>query len=163
MVRRGLIVLVALALVGCGNVADKVAEKAAENQIENAIGGNANVDINDDTVKIQTDEGSMSFGGGEIPADFPVPFPDGGEVVSVITNDTPNGPSGSVSVDYPADSYDMVKAFYDDYFAGQDITRNEITGDGALLMYTGQGSSTLFVGVTPSSDSVSVTVSVDTP
>lgn len=60
-------------------------------------------------------EGSISFGGGEIPDDFPVPVPDGGDVQQVSS--TPDG--ASVSLFFPSDEFDSLKEFYSDWANGQ--------------------------------------------
>lgn len=93
----------AFGLTGCGKAAEKLSEKAAEKAIENAAGGNAKVDIDDGTVKIETDDGSFHAGGGEIPADWPsdIPLPGSYEVMNVVTSSADGGTniSFTLSVD----------------------------------------------------------------
>jgi hypothetical protein len=108
------VVMVALALAAaaCQSASDQIAEQIIEQQE-----GVENVDIDTETgeVSIETDEGSFSIGGDEIPAGFPIPFPSGYEVVSVFSSDT----GGAVAVISPGDRWDEIVGFYDDWTAGQ--------------------------------------------
>lgn len=100
--------LLALVAVGCQSASDTIAEQLAES----AEGVN-DVDINSDTgeVKIETDDGSLTIGGGEVPDSLTLPVPDGGTVLaSFSTND-----DVSVSIQYPGDRYDSLVEFYSDW------------------------------------------------
>jgi hypothetical protein len=137
---RLLIVLVVLALVaaGCAKAAEKTIEGAIEKQIEEEGGGNANVDISEDdgSVSIETDEGSMQIGGGDIPSDFPLPVPEGAEVVSVIS--TSGETAGSqVSMTFDPDDFDDVATLYDDFFNEQDweVSRSNSDSDGIRIVF----------------------------
>lgn len=60
---------ISLLVSGCGKT---VNEKLAENSLENALGGDANVDLNDGSVNIETDQGTWQVGeNAELPADWP--------------------------------------------------------------------------------------------
>lgn len=110
--RTHVIATVALAataslLAGCGAAAEKVSEKATEKAIEQQTGGKVDIDSSGDrSVDIETEDGSMTLGGGEIPEEWPeeIPLPDDltvqtgaamdasdGRLVSVVgaTDDTP--------------------------------------------------------------------------
>lgn len=134
--RRILVVLVAMTLVlaACQSSGEQISEQLAEQ-----IDGVDEVDINADTgeVKIETDDGSISIGGGEIPDGFPIPAPDGYEVQAVFTSDT----EGSVSLVYPQDRFDELAAFYGDWTAGQpgdwaNNTNSYNTADGQSVRNT---------------------------
>ena len=66
--------LALLMAAGCG---DKAAEKTAESIIESSLekaGGDANVSIRDEQLKIETKDGSLQFASGDsaqLPPDFP--------------------------------------------------------------------------------------------
>lgn len=62
-----------LILSGCGKgVSEMAGEKAAEKIIEDRIGGQANVDIDDGNVKIETKDGNFETGKNiKLPSDFP--------------------------------------------------------------------------------------------
>jgi hypothetical protein len=69
---RYFIILAAIVVMfGCG---EKGAEKAIEKAIESNTGGNATVDVDENSLRIQTDEGEMTMTAGDsakLPADFP--------------------------------------------------------------------------------------------
>jgi len=92
---------VSMVASGCGMIVDKVAEKTTEQAIENATGGN--VDIDDDTVNIEGDDGSSaSLGeGAKVPSDFPSDVTVyEGEIKAALTG---NG-SWTLSIETPDDA-----------------------------------------------------------
>ncbi len=108
--KRTATILVAAALVvtACQSASEQLAE-----QVE----GVTDVDIDLDTgqIKIETDDGSMTIGGGELPDGFAVPLPDGYKEISVFTTD-----DGSVvGVSYPQDRYDELVAHFDEWTSSQ--------------------------------------------
>ena len=67
----GLVLAMLLILIGCGKKAE---EKIAEKIIERSTGSKAKVDIADESMKIETEDGSMSVKTGKsakIPKEFP--------------------------------------------------------------------------------------------
>jgi hypothetical protein len=78
----------------------EIAEEVIENQE-----GVQDVDIDEDSgeINIDTDDGSATFGGGEIPDGFPIDVPDGGEVQAVIESDG----GASVTIVYPGNDSGM--------------------------------------------------------
>jgi FlaG/FlaF family flagellin (archaellin) len=70
-----LVVVLALGLVGCKAVSDKIGEKVGEEIAGKAIGGD--VDVKGDEVTIETDDGSvtMDSADNELPDEFPDDFP----------------------------------------------------------------------------------------
>lgn len=64
-----------MVMFGCGKKAEeKAVEKMAEKAIESSMGGNAEVDMKDNSLRIQTEEGEMTMTSGDsvkLPADFP--------------------------------------------------------------------------------------------
>jgi hypothetical protein len=64
-----------MVMFGCGKKAEeKAAEKMAEKAIESSMGGNAEVDIEKDGLRIKTGEGEMTVTSGDsakLPDDFP--------------------------------------------------------------------------------------------
>lgn len=107
-----LILAATVVLTGCQSASEVLTEQIIE-QAE----GVDNVEIDADTgqIKVETDDGSLSIGGGELPDDFAVPVPDGGEVMSTFSS--PEG--ASVSLVYPIDRYDELVMFYSDWTASQ--------------------------------------------
>jgi hypothetical protein len=63
--------MAAVLVSGCGK---KAADRIVEESIEASVGGKAKVDIKDNSMTIQTDEGTLKFASGgdaKIPASFP--------------------------------------------------------------------------------------------
>jgi hypothetical protein len=101
-----------LALAACQAASETIAEQIAE-QVE----GVDNVEVDTDTgeVKIETDEGSVVIGGGDLPDDFAIPLPDGYQVTSVFAAEG----SSAVSLAYPSADFDEITAFFDDWTSSQ--------------------------------------------
>lgn len=117
---------IVIATPACGKVADKVSERAAEEAAEAAAGGDAEVDLDPDggSIAIETEDGSISGGVGEVPADWPddVPLPDGLEVgLGSSVDDPSTGPIHSVTGTAPASPAEIV-ALYEDALAGWEVT-----------------------------------------
>ena len=115
--RKVLLVAVIAALSGCATAAENVAENAIENAIENELGGDASVSVEDDSIQITSDDGSIAMGeGAELPDGFPLPVPDGGTVFYSATDAS----SMVVIMEYPASMLEELIETYEDYFADQD-------------------------------------------
>ena len=131
------IVVVALIAAGCGKAAETVIENAIENQLEEEGGGDVNIDLDEDggVVSIETDEGSMSIGGTEIPDDFRLPLPDYDEVVGVITQ-TGDFASSMVTLSFDPDDFDDVAELYEDFFneEGWELSRTDSSSDGDRMV-----------------------------
>jgi len=66
----------------------------------------------------------------DLPDDFPVPVPDGGEVQTAARQDTPEGPSFGALIKFEDGRYDELVSFYDDYTADLDgIERIETSAE----------------------------------
>jgi hypothetical protein len=86
--------LAALLVTGCGAAAEKAGEKLTEEAIESQTGGNVDIDTSGDgSVEIETEDGSMSFGSGDVPAEWPeeIPLPEDLEIQSDATMDGSDG------------------------------------------------------------------------
>ncbi len=144
MRRITLIAVLAVVVSACGGIARNVAENVAERVAEES-GGVTDVDTGDGevTVEVQDGEteativageedgeftveiredgettGSGIIGGGDIPDDFPIPIPDGGDVRGVFQT-TENGETTTVaSVTYPADRWDEIVEFFQNWVDG---------------------------------------------
>ena len=110
----------AFILAACQSASETIAEQLAE-QVE----GVDNVEIDADTgeVKIETDEGAVVIGGGELPDDFPIPLPDGYQVTSVLTVEG----ASAVSLAYPEGNFDEIVSFFDDWTSGQPVAWTKST------------------------------------
>lgn len=123
---------------GCG-ADDAIAERVAEEALEGAASGDADVDIDDGEVKIETDEGTVSFGD-DLPDGFPleeVPLVEGDVVAgSGITGE---GWTVGMLVDGSReDSYAQAKERLND--AGFKAAGSEITTEG-MSSYTAENDS----------------------
>jgi hypothetical protein len=141
----GLALLLVIPLTGCAKAAQTVAEKAAENAIEQQSGGNADVDISNDggTVQVQTDQGSATFGGGEIPDSIDVDLPSGGNVVSSIEADS----GASVMVEYPDANFDDIVATLQSWVDAQPDDYTAFTSSGGGIQNQAWGSDTTAISV----------------
>ena len=103
---------VALMVSACQSASEQLTEQILEQQ-----DGVSNVEFDADSgqVSLETDDGSISIGGGDIPSGFAIPFLDGYEVVSVFDSDSDT----AVTVTYAGDRYDEIVAFYQDWTSGQ--------------------------------------------
>ena len=61
--------LLAVTVSGCGK--KTVTEKAMEKAFEDSMGGEANIDVDGDTVKIETEDGTLQVGTSELPENWP--------------------------------------------------------------------------------------------
>jgi hypothetical protein len=141
-----LVVVLALVASACGAAADKISEKVAEQATEKLVeasgGGDVNVDISgngdDAGVKIETEDGSMSFGAGsEMPEGLTIPVPDGGTVQTAITTED----GAMVALNYDQGRYDEIVGFYEDWTSKngsgwQKSTFDMSTDDGGTLRNT---------------------------
>lgn len=114
-----LIAVLALFVAACGSASDTVAEKLAEELIEASSDGEVDIDISGDgddvTMKVETDDGSMSFGSGaEMPEGLEIPVPDDGEVLATITADQVI----NVSLTYAHGRFDEIVGFYENWISG---------------------------------------------
>ena len=119
-----------LAGFGCGQ---RVAERAIENSIERETGGNANVDVSNGGVRVETKDGSFQAGAGAgLPSDWPsdVPLMPGAQVQY---SGTSNKDKGSGVVFTTTKTLDEVVAFYRDQLTASGWT---VQSSGAIANFT---------------------------
>jgi hypothetical protein len=120
----------ALILTACQSASETIAEQLTEQ-----VDGVDNVEFDSDTgeVKIETDEGSITVGGGELPDGFPIPLPDGYQVTSVFTAEG----TSAVSLAYPEGDFDTIVAFFEDWTSSQptewSTSTSSISGDDGTI------------------------------
>lgn len=96
-------------------------------------GIDANVQVDDEgSISIESDEGSIEIGGGEVPEDFPFPLPPDAEVIASFSQDTEDETNQQVTVTFDADEFDDVVELYEDYLddEGFEVTRSDLTAEG---------------------------------
>lgn len=102
----------ALVLTACQAASEQLTEKALE-QIEGAE--DVDIDLESGEISLETDEGKITIGGGEVPDGFAIPLPDGGDVMSVFAADD----SANVTLSYAGADYDSIVAFFEDWTSSQ--------------------------------------------
>lgn len=106
--------VLALGASACDAVADSVAENVAEGIAEQAAGGDVDIDVDEDggNVRIESSEGTLDIGGGELPEGFPadLPLPDGHEVQSSMSQGNADAATLFVTVTAPGTFDDVVAA-----------------------------------------------------
>lgn len=85
------------------------------------------------------------------PASFPVPIVSGGEIVSEA--------AGEVAVSYPAEMFDALVDFYEQYALDRSGTGGELF-DGGIEYQFSQDADTIIVSVTPEADAALVMIRV---
>lgn len=127
-----IVVALALGLVGCKSIEDKIGEEIGEELIGGAVGGD--VEVDDDSVTIETEEGDVTISDdtGKIPDGFPDDFPlydgyalDGAS--SIAGGGTTTYYVNMTSEDEVKDIYDWYKAEFAD--AGWEISGDVIYSD----------------------------------
>lgn len=188
--RLAMVGTAALFIAGCGGGADPAEEAAnqlAEQIIENAGDGSVAVDIDDNgsmnidvdgedgssvsidtdnegsvAIQIDGDDGGMAIiGGGEVPEGFPIPVPDGGQVISSIVGSSDEGAGAQVMVQYPAGRFEELAASYQSWIDGQGLevtTMDMSTTEAKMIQFIGSGAdgSGVMISVTDAEDGVVV-------
>lgn len=161
---RSLVVVGVLTLVvtGCGAGTETIVEGAA-----GASGqGDVDLEIDDDgeTVRIDVENeqgsGSVQIGGDQdLPDDFPVPLPDGGQVVQSVESQMGDESMFQVLVRYENRSHEELVEFFTDYFAQyEDTNMSTSTGATSLAIFQ-SGEAELTVQVITDSSGTQVSVS----
>ncbi len=168
MIRKSsLLVVLALIIGACGNIAENIAEEAIERGLEAEGGGNVDIDLDSDgegSISIEggaQGDAQMSFGGGELPEGLDIPVVDGYAVAgsSVMSGD--DGDFINVILQYPPSEYDALVAYYDDYFDGlEGSTKTESSSEGFRNVSWSSNSGEQGVGLTSAETDDFITVAV---
>lgn len=118
------IAVAALTLTACGNVQEALLEEA----VEQAGGNDFDVDFQDDRFTIDSDEGEIQLGTGELPDGFDFDLPDGYEVVTGFRQAKEDKSYYYVQVRYPASDYERVVRDLDDRAWPADVSVSETSG-----------------------------------
>ena len=135
--RRGVgavVLVAATGLVGgCGGdsagdkVGDNVGEEIAEQAIEDSGGEDVDIDIDDESVTIEGEEGTVKVGTGDVPDAFPDELTIAeGEIISSV--DTPEGAMVSVTVDDALAAFDDAVAD----FEANGWTKDQVSESGEI-------------------------------
>lgn len=166
---RALIAAVLIAgtgvLAGCGSgeeasdkAADAVAEKALEAAAEESSGGDVDIDVDDEQVTIEGEDGTYTMGGTERPESLPDDFPLAeGEITYAM--ESPSGSMVTVKVDDVGSAFDQALA--DLEAAGW--TRSSVTEaeDGAMATLTGESEGdSVLITTSPTAQEISYVVTI---
>jgi hypothetical protein len=182
---------VLVAACGGGDPAEELADQLAEQAIEEAgddatvdldIGdGSVDIDVDDEngdgSVSVDTDndgsvaievegedgDGVVIIGGGSVPEGFPIPVPDGGEILSSISTSGEEGGGSSVVVQYPVGSFDELVATFETWMDGQgvDAAKTEMsTDEGKTVQLYASGEDDLGLVITVTDTGTEVVVSL---
>jgi hypothetical protein len=132
-----LLLVMLLVLAACGSSADELGERIAEEAIEDEFEGDVDVDIDEGggEISIESDEGSLTFGGGEVPEGLDIPLLDGGEVVTSIDNTSGDTVMQAASLQYGPGAYEELVGFYTDWVGDIEATRQETSGEQASTFW----------------------------
>jgi hypothetical protein len=111
------VVVAAWLVTACGSASERAGERLAEEIISRSAGEDVDIDVDGETVTVETDEGTARFGSSALPDAFPaeMPVPDG---VTVAGSFVTEGSEGTVIqaqlVAEVDDDIDRLVAFFDE-------------------------------------------------
>jgi len=151
--KRTMVLLSAMTLALSACSGEDIAGNIAEEVLEGQEGvGDVEIDENNGSIVIEVEDedggGSAVIGGGEVPDDFPIPVPDGGNVN--FSSSTDQGTS--LNITYPVSEYDSLVATYQSFADG-------VGGDVTTYNTDNPKSQTWLVSTDTESYSISVTES----
>ena len=135
---------VGLAFLALVVAACSPSEELAESILENQPGvESVEIDEEDGTIEIEIEDedgdASASIGGGDVPDDFPIPLPAGGEVQAVFTQ----GDQVSVTLTYAEGDFAEIKSFFENWAQGlgdSDLTSFETSNPPSYSVASGDQS-----------------------
>lgn len=150
------VVLVVLGIIGSvlsGLFARKVAEKGVESVLSKVTNGTVDVDTKNNSVTINTGDGTATIGTQELPSDFPkdIPVYPGATVLGSVTG---SATAGGLFVSMNStDSLDAVKSYYDSKLVENGWTKEEGVNLGTIVNIAAtKGDQRLSVTLTPYED-----------
>jgi len=163
MDKKKLIIIgaVVVVLVVAGAASRFLGKSAAERAIEQATGGNAEVNSEDGTVTVKTDQGTYSTGD-KLPSDFPadVPLYPGAKVQGSVAAAGQTGGGHYVGL-VTSDSLDAVAAWYKSHVVSEGWTvASDATINGTVILGATKDNRNLAVTITSSNGQVSVGLAV---
>jgi hypothetical protein len=147
----------ALLATGCGNAVEGLAQDTVERAIENELGSEADVSVDGDSFTVDTEDGTVTAGSGQVPDDFPgdVPLVDG--EVSFAQSASTGGKRGwTVQVTTQGSLDEVTQQVSDDLRAAGFSVENLGGEGGATVLGERDDLSALVLVASESSDTVVV-------
>lgn len=159
----------ALGAAACDSVAENLTERVVEEAAEQAAGEGVDIDIDEDggNLRIESSEGSLDIGGGELPEVFPsdLPLPDGHQVLSSMTQGSADANTVFVTVSAPGAFDDVVAAIESGLEQGgwtvDDTTNMTSDGFSSTTLMVSKGDWTGNVGVTSTDGETTVSYTLE--
>lgn len=156
------VVLVVLGIIGSvlsGLFAKKVAEKGVESVLSRVTNSDVDLDTKNNSVTIQTGNGTTTIGSQKLPSDFPTDIPvyPDATIIGSVTGSTAEGIFVSMNT---TDSSDKVKAYYDAKLVENGWTKEEGAMLGTIVNISAtKGDKRLSVVLTPyENDQLHITI-----
>jgi hypothetical protein len=148
-----------LVLLALGSACGAASEEATERMVDAAVGSDADVDLDDGQVSIETEDGSFSTGGGEVPETWPedIPLPDLEDITSSEVQDA----SGAASVTLTGRtdlSVDEAEAFFAEALESWTQASRSAVGTDVVQVIYDLGDRSVLVGITDDGDAVTITL-----
>lgn len=149
-----------MVLTGCGKtITQQTTEKALENAIEKQSGGQAKVDINKDSYKVESKDGNIEVGQNvKLPADFPKDvYVIDGNIISAFSE--PTKENFTVSIEINKSLSEAAEIYQEKLKAdGWVVTGNMSFGDTTSVI-TEKNGRTATVMISKSNDKTTVVIS----
>lgn len=151
-------------LVGCGG--ESAVENAMEQQIEEETGEEANVVIDDTSMRVETEEGTVEIGSASLPENWPedvAVYPNAAVSYSAAVN-SENGEPQMAFVITTDDSVTAVAAFYKDQLMANGWTMEAAMEAGTMTILSGSKDDrivSLVINGSEEQTSVTLTISND--
>lgn len=158
--------VLAIASVGCGAIAEQATEEMVEQAIESQGGGQVELDGNDGEMTIETEDGSMTFGSGEVPAivsdnlDLPsgnvtyaseMSGPEGATATVGLEVDGPgDATAGDLEVALDSGGWDVTSTVTSDGYWAWEATKGDLTASVIVIASEGSPTSVQVVITQPS-------------
>lgn len=152
----------AVTVLALGVLACSPGEELTERVLESQEGiGNVEIDEQSGEVRIEGEGGDASgvLGGGEVPDEFPVDVPNGGEVQAVLEQ----GSDATVSIVYRDDDFDSIAGFFELWVEGsglEEVSKFEASDPPSVGWTVTEGDATYSISVVENAGEVLVNVIV---
>ena len=143
---------------------EKVSETITEQGLESVTNGDVDVDFDEGTFTVETEEGTVSIGQTDIPADFPSNVPIYSDTTVVWTSSSSADQAYWVDLE-STDDFNTVETYYKDNVEKEgweitDTTTYTADGQSTTIMYANDETNNLVITVSSSDDKVLISLNV---